>query len=924
MANAKNTIQNIPLTGELCLNTLKTDVKAFEGYNEKNSTVFGGELAPVWKKETELGDKDDTFTIFNSKGEPFTFSGDSVYDKDNNVIGKVGVPLEIPECAPEDAIWYSFLSDEQSRTRPAQLYIDSQGVLYLRVSSSDEYPSAIIIDDLLNTEYQRIYDFGVHNDQNTKILSVAASYGRINDYYDESDRQIYKYGLSVSIIYKSSDYYYYKTLFLYGINIPVYPNRLPAEIDLSKQLVITNQLPSFFTDSSFVVSKMSDDIYTAAHYYVSFVPFSGKKVPDSNDKVTIIDIEYLHSSDSVTNSIEGKDYFLLEARDDPVFRFPINGVWAELSGTPKSIEVWKAGSYVGYLVTGIHVSFHFIQNEADAGDITGHDGNYFIPGLKPSYEINPILYNTADFDTYIDGLLYSASFCGRLLRLPGEIDDFSYSHDTYSASFRDKDNVWHTYIGPNNPMGDYRTEYIYHSKNKRYILNAIKKYGIIDNRYISLIGNNFFDIETKKTTYCRLGYVYCSTPCTGGVISETTGGIIYMGGFNVNYPISGKPFVGLLRNPLVMTDFPQIDPVYCYFQPNIPSSIENFFSIGATVESAEYQGNNIDYKNTIYPIDVNGNIIYPITWDNQIINGYSNNDLIKVGDAAYPLIYWNNNQKMYAYYLLSSMENVKGAFSLQGQQYTFDDKNIYNVQFDNGVIQNVTSVCYIKNMQFLGTLPTSAVFYSKFNKTFYQFTGDAILSKMFEASDIDEIKMVGQNPSTLSLWICTDKGVYILSDTDMFKLDYDVSDIFFEGSKTIIVTEGETNWIENDISLYDIGNEATETPIKLQTKFYGLGGELKANYDCWYIRLHNKDRKSGKLKVKVNTMTNSSFETEEKTFTIEPNQYDSNNTVFIRYQPKYQSAVATQLELESDIAVYQLSLGVNNTDAVAQQSKFNF
>ena len=42
MANSKNTIQNIPLAAPLNMNMLKTEVKQFNGYNEKNSTVFGG------------------------------------------------------------------------------------------------------------------------------------------------------------------------------------------------------------------------------------------------------------------------------------------------------------------------------------------------------------------------------------------------------------------------------------------------------------------------------------------------------------------------------------------------------------------------------------------------------------------------------------------------------------------------------------------------------------------------------------------------------------------------------------------------------------------------------------------------------------------------------------------------------------------
>ena len=79
-----------------------------------------------------------------------------------------------------------------------------------------------------------------------------------------------------------------------------------------------------------------------------------------------------------------------------------------------------------------------------------------------------------------------------------------------------------------------------------------------------------------------------------------------------------------------------------------------FYSIGDTTQSAVYQGSNPEYKGTIYPIDANGNIIYPITWNSEILHGYSNNDLIKTENNAYPLIYWNNNEKIYAFYMLLS------------------------------------------------------------------------------------------------------------------------------------------------------------------------------------------------------------------------------------------------------------------------------
>lgn len=906
MANSKNTIQNIPLTGQLCLNTLKTDVAPFEGYNEKNTTVFGGELTPIRSKETELGSKDSTYTIFNSNGEPFTFnlSNREFKDGSGNVLGKFSVPVELEDCAPKDAYWYTFLGHDTGGitwvdTMIGQLYIDKTGWLWGRFNQSlsgSRVTNYNGISDLLNAKYQKLYKLRYSAEN---LYSVNASL--IKD--GSSGRQN---TLIVAVIWKNGNSKEYQFFCFY--NQPI--DGTSFTLDSSKTYHQEGTLPGF-TNTAFI---------TIAYNKISFVPFSGKKTIDGTELAKNVSITIKNDTINVTTTDD--DYFNLQGWETATLNRDGSGRFS--SATPKTTEISPDYAYVVLDKSGFTVYSHGRYNY-DTG-YTGHDGNYFIPGIKSRV-------NGAPF-TYIDSSLYTVSMQGRLVRQPGEIKlpflhrDYD-TYETYQLSFKDTNEKWYTYL-------QLRGEF-----DKDLFRKSFDKFAILDNRYISMEVQTssvssrkrygFYDIERKTIIPTELGYVDTSIPSIyerkqGG--NYTTTGIIYATGFNVNYPITNIPFVGLLSNPKVMTGFPlnrnAVETSLRLANTSSLGEIEQFYTIGDNVQSAEYHGNNPDFDGTVYPIDSNGNIIYPITWESKVLNGYSNNDFIKEGKVTYPLIYWNNNQKMYAYYLLSSMENVEGAFSLQGQQYTFDDNNIYNVQFTNGVIQGVNSVCYKKNMMFLGTLPKAAIFYSKFNKTFYQFTGDAILSKMFEASDINEIKFVGQNPSSLSLWICTDNGVYVMSDIDMFKVDYNVKDIYFEETKAILVTENETNWVENDISLYDIGDDAVETPIKLHTKFYGIGAEQKVTYDCWYIRLHNKDHKAGKLKLKVNTITNTSFETEEKTYDIEPSMYDSNDTIFIRYQPKYQSAVATQLELESDIAIYQISLGVNTTDAVAQQSKFNF
>ena len=115
-----------------------------------------------------------------------------------------------------------------------------------------------------------------------------------------------------------------------------------------------------------------------------------------------------------------------------------------------------------------------------------------------------------------------------------------------------------------------------------------------------------------------------------------------------------------------------------------------------------------------------------------------------------------------------------------------------------------------------------------------------------------------------------------------------------------------------------------ESPIKLKTCFYGLGLNRKALFDCWYIRVFDSKRENSYLKLKVNTITDVSRESEEKVFKLSPSDFDNNNIAYIKYQPKYQEAVAMQLELESNVQIYQIDLGVSVNDSVTQIAHNNF
>lgn len=934
MANSKNTIQNIPLTGQLCLNTLKTDVTQFEGYNEKNSTVFGGELTPLWKKETELGNKNNTVTLFNSKGKAFTFGKRDSYSNDVTITRKIELP--------SDAVWGAmFINYKDDFTyKYCQLCIKEDGKLYGRQSSDldliNNQSFTLLLEDRVVPSNYRLEAASFFTNQISrgfkKYPYALLSYLAINTSQETSP---YKIALGTISIGMETD--------------TISATKLAAHDNLSAESLrpLSNFHPVLtdgrvFNESSYLIhcsnfslgrSSSETDVLGDYYYFKVSVDL------DENENLVWTVGELVDkSNDSVNEGYLRLRYAQYPGGPGMEFNWPTTNVdyqtWtANQSPYTLTMTVPSGGS--SFSERPALCYRYYFPDSHGAGystsyKVTGHDGNGFIPGYETCTNWNQVYT--------LDGQLISINH-GIPICTPTSITNsyFSYQHNNppddnieaiSSYSYQKLDGWYCTIVVGRKYLTD------------KDFMTYFKE-GIIDNRYVwEKVGYKLFDIETE--TYVKdiqfAGFIPTNVPTFDSNYNDTESiGAIYCAGYNAGFALNGAKFVGFLSNPFVMT---QCRAKGFKYDGNIVwgdwgnraigfgwekhSTIQSYCSYGNNVQAAEYNGDDSAYFGTIYPIDTNGNTILPISLSSKIISGYSNNDLIVDENTAYPLIYYNNNQKIYGYYLLASIESVQGSFALQGQKYVFDENNIYSISIQNGVVSSVEAICYKKNMMFIGTLPQAAIFYSAFNKTFYQFTGDAILSKMFEASDINEIRFVGQNPSSLSLWICTDTGVYIMSDMDMFKLDYDAKDIYFEENKAILVTENETNWVENDISLYDIGNGATETPIKLHTKFYGVGAEQKVTYDCWYIRLHNKDHKAGKLKLKVNTITNTAFETEEKTYDIEPSMYDGNDTIFIRYQPKYQSAVATQLELESDIAIYQISLGVNTGDAVAQQSKFNF
>lgn len=866
MANSKNTIQNIPLEAPLCMNTLKTDVKQFNGYNEKNSTVFGGTLSPIYDNTTEIPfDKDSSYTFLSSKGVPYTVSIDRRLGSSSFILYKNGSLVQ------------GFEGTYFGETE--KLDVPSDTIAATKIGGKVLYVSKDTGSIVLNGNTIASFDVHSYNQVLTSKIWITPAEQVIVIIVGE---------LNYSVFYIYSGQLVSQHTF--GESLGSSPFISGCRNRYENKFFIT-AIPSscFMGDSGIIKGDALSGVLTGANVYRITIDTSVPSI--SEETTTEVFIEHFDNDGYETlNLVNRQDIFSINLQQ----------------------YAWRALGNTEYGCKEL-----FLRNlNYDTARLTGNNG----------YDVGcPLGYNNQDASIYYqDGSLISIGVNG----LP--IDEcLSYASNIVTRNLMPYETSF-TYKKKDGAFYCFKSRYIHDS----YPSSDKLKQFVFDNRYIIFKNWSYasiYDTETGEIIpKINLDWIISYPPVTTGA-PDTTTGAVFCGGVNAGYTISGAPFVGYLPNPFVLENFPDGGEIEMYQEgyyfglSDEFSCIQNYCSIGDTVQSAEYFGKDTQYQGTIYPIDPNGNVILPVSQSAELIRGYSNNDLVKEGSTVYPLMYYNNNQKIYTYMLLSGIENITNAFSLQGQQYMVDDNNIYTVVVNSGVISSVTSVAYKKNLRFLGTLPTQAVFWSDFNKTFYAFTGDRILSKMFEASDINEIYYVGQNPGTLSLWICSDNGIYVLSDKDMFRLDYLSKQVSFQPQKAIVLTEGETNNEVHTISLYKKDGEDGEMiPLKLETAYYGLGSELKAVMDCWYLRLFDENNTKGYVKAKIHTITDVTRHTEEKTFEVNPSDYDENHIVYLRFQPKYQECVAMQLELETNLGIYQISLGVNATDAVAQQSRFNF
>ena len=248
--------------------------------------------------------------------------------------------------------------------------------------------------------------------------------------------------------------------------------------------------------------------------------------------------------------------------------------------------------------------------------------------------------------------------------------------------------------------------------------------------------------------------------------------------------------------------------------------------------------------------------------------------------------------------------------------------NIDDIIYAYSITEALQPIINISGMKLIGNTPYEALFFSNSNKTIYQFTGDNLLKPVIQCNEIERVVNNWYNPSTMSTYLLTDKGLVIFSSgsVQIAKLSSTSIQNVFITEKGFTVVESGNVWKAIQCQM-EKENGFEPLPIILHTKYYG-SNERKFTNDCVYIRLYDETMPEGTVKVLCSTLNEGLKNSEEKVFKLDSKMWDKDSkTIFLRYQPKYQEAAGFSIEIESTVGI--VSLAISNTVTAVNNSRNN-
>lgn len=502
----------------------------------------------------------------------------------------------------------------------------------------------------------------------------------------------------------------------------------------------------------------------------------------------------------------------------------------------------------------------------------------------------------------------------------------------------------------------YNTSVLYYKDNNNTIwklelvtTGADWEYKYIEDRYIVLNTVNYFncyDTQTGQKRHWASDYNnrimygvaftnYSNNDYFAGLLTATRFSGLIITGQNANYEVTKDTITGIELGAIRYTNCLKDNMAFisCGTPYGAFEGIDLYRGDGGSTSAIyicsysnkmKYINNDLINPYAVYPIADGGNVRYNPNLFTQFIKSYNNKDMVIADGISYKLIYYNNVIPVMAYNLLDGVEELVNAFVLQTSYYGVSETRLYQMNYSNGV--GVEVVADITNLEYLGALPTQALFWSAQNRAIYTFKGNCIMTLSQYANELTAIFGKWYNPATQELFLDTNIGILVFSDLGTYCLEWaeetetrSIVDIFFYPDRFLINLIDDTEYTY--YYSYNLLEGYESNKIKIVTKYYG-NGLTPITVNNVYVRLYNQGvtNAEGDIIFKGHTITDIGVHTDTKTVsiggvddptanppTVAGEQWDSEtDTMLVKYTPQYNRGLGFSLELETTFPIIDI------------------
>ncbi len=963
MANSKSNIYPIQLQGAaLCLNRYDAEIKQYSGFNKNNSPFVGGCLSNVFEKDETIEGATDENTYIDENGDKYRLiNNNNLYEffKNDELLGNAGIAndtgIRKRKLISEKKI-YKYYNDEIYLYKRYDIEIGRVSYI-LRYGDNDfnfnwSKVGSIRVNDpeyedtIVNEGFNGVFIKYTNDNNYTFVLGMLYGDGRVfliitkkNGVFSLNDVSSYPqqgdttFFSPVGICYNSTQN---QILFFYtprtgrGTNdLGDYcPTKCSAfSINENNELVLLGETSSLDTLTSDTADILTNSIRC---YQVCSHPFN---------KILLKKFQ-----PNVSKNFNGKKLvFRLRNPyyEDGVIKYTVN----------LSTSGWNTDFIHGVDLLNTDSGLTTVRT-LGKGDTEHYEAGTFTP-LVCSYDLQLGVSSGGIYDYY--------SLCLHLNPHACYTQGFNFKDDT-TATFKlcsyvlgemfslgsNFNSGTHGLLFNNNQLTGIGSKYVleegwsnidvwslslynrsvYYKRNSEWFVmepdTRLKFKKILNQFVFNTIFSVYNSYDYKRNKWLRYAPSYNSfiLPYKAAFYSTASqSNNLWVAGAVNEYRQEDNSSIILNPVNVGITDTNSLDITsnfigYINFYTGTETKIlyKDTYFYYSSVSTRRWRNPNL--INMPFPADTNGNVEYSPTLFSDVLSIFGDKTFIKDGGVYYPLAVGNNNQPIMSYFLASGIDNLELAFIIQGQFFGVINNGIYSIQFNKGVVADMSFIVDVSNLQFVGNTPYEALFYSKTNRCLYSFTGANVLNQKQLVDKISEVKDYLYNPATQTVFLITDIGVLFYGLFGMFLLEYtDITNIFLLDNG-IVMSDNNGNYRYIKYYLDEGDTDYIKENINVETSFYGMNNEMVTINDCLYFRIFSEEHEEGDLKVSATTISLRGRKTEETTFKIKASDWDKiTHTIYLRYQPKTQRGLGVAFAIDSPFKIASMSVG-SQPDAV--------